>query len=88
MDIAKELILNLKQTNKSHVGYGLQKECEALVGHILQNMIQSELPELIPEVKNEQDSIEYREQGINTSYLLQFNMYISLHYYIIIGIFT
>lgn len=63
MDTAKELILNLKQTNKSHVGYGLQKECEALIGHILQNMVQSELPELIPEVKNEQDSIEYREQG-------------------------
>ncbi|XP_034188583.1 protein-lysine N-methyltransferase SMYD4 isoform X1 [Osmia lignaria lignaria] len=63
MDIAKELILNLKQNNKSHVGYGLQKECEALIGHVLQNMVQSELPELIPEVKHEQDSIQYREEG-------------------------
>lgn len=63
MDIARELILNLKQKNKSHVGYGLQKECEALIGHVLQNMVQSELPELIPEVKDEQDSIQYREEG-------------------------
>ncbi|XP_017757021.1 PREDICTED: SET and MYND domain-containing protein 4-like isoform X2 [Eufriesea mexicana] len=63
MDIAKELILSLKQNNKSHAGYGLQKESEALIGHILQNMIKSQLPELIPEVKNEEDSIHYREEG-------------------------
>ncbi|CAK9802764.1 SET and MYND domain-containing protein 4 [Anthophora plagiata] len=63
MDIAKELVLNLKQNNKSHVGYGLQEECEALIGHILQNMVKAQLPELIPEVKNEEDSIQYREEG-------------------------
>ncbi|XP_050582386.1 SET and MYND domain-containing protein 4-like isoform X1 [Bombus affinis] len=63
MDIAKELVLNLKQTNISHAGYGLQKECESLIGHILQNMVKSQFPELIPEVKNEEDSIHYREEG-------------------------
>ncbi|KAG7211885.1 hypothetical protein KM043_011097 [Ampulex compressa] len=63
MDVAKELVLKLKQNNKSHVGYGLQKECEALVGHILQNMAKSQLPPLIPERKNHEDSIRYREEG-------------------------
>lgn len=63
MDIAKELVLNLKQTNTSHAGYGLQKECESLIGHTLQNMVKSQFPELIPEVKNEEDSIHYREEG-------------------------
>ncbi|XP_017795167.1 PREDICTED: SET and MYND domain-containing protein 4-like [Habropoda laboriosa] len=63
MDAAKELVLNLKQNNKSHVGYGLQNESEALIGHILQNMVKAQLPELIPEVKNEEDSIQYREEG-------------------------
>lgn len=63
MDLAKELVLNLKQKNKSHVGYGLQKECEALVGHILQNMVRSQLPLLTPEQKNAEDAIRYREEG-------------------------
>lgn len=63
MEIAKELVLILKQNNKSHVGYGLQKECEALVGHILQNMIRSQMPALHAVVKNEEDSIKYREEG-------------------------
>ncbi|XP_072743347.1 SET and MYND domain-containing protein 4 isoform X2 [Anoplolepis gracilipes] len=63
MEIAKELVLILKQNNKSHVGYGLQKECEALVGYILQNMIRSQMPTLNAVMKNEEDSIRYREQG-------------------------
>lgn len=63
MDIAKELVLNLKQSKISHAGYGLQKECEALIHHILQNMVKSQLPELIPEIKKEEDSIHYREEG-------------------------
>ncbi|XP_031840513.1 protein-lysine N-methyltransferase SMYD4 [Nomia melanderi] len=63
MDKARELVLTIKQNNKSHGGYGLQKECEALVGHILQNMLKSPLPTLIPETKNEEDSIRYREEG-------------------------
>lgn len=63
MEIAKELVLILQQNNKSHVGYGLQKECEALVGHILQNMIRSQMPSLHAVMKNEEDSIRYREQG-------------------------
>lgn len=64
MEIAKELILSLKQNNKSHVGYGLQKECEALVGHVLQNMVRSQMPPLHAEIKNEEDSIKYREEGV------------------------
>ncbi|KZC08336.1 PREDICTED: SET and MYND domain-containing protein 4-like [Dufourea novaeangliae] len=63
MDTARELVLTLKQGNNSHVGYGLQKEGEALVGHILQNMLKSPLPTLVPETKNEEDSIRYREEG-------------------------
>lgn len=63
MEIAKELVLTLKQNNKSHVGYGLQKECEALVGHILQNMVRSQMPPLHALMKNEEDSIRYREEG-------------------------
>ncbi|XP_011703831.1 PREDICTED: SET and MYND domain-containing protein 4-like isoform X1 [Wasmannia auropunctata] len=63
MEIAKELVLTLKQNNKSHVGYGLQKECEALVGHILQNMVKSQMPPLYAVKKNEEDSIRYREEG-------------------------
>ncbi|XP_015177541.1 PREDICTED: SET and MYND domain-containing protein 4-like isoform X1 [Polistes dominula] len=63
MDLAKELILNLKQKNVSHVGYGLQKECEALVGHILQNMVKSQLPSLNVDRKNKKDSVKYREEG-------------------------
>lgn len=64
MEIAKELVLTLKQNNTSHVGYGLQKECEALVGHILQNMIRSQMPSLHAAMKNEKDSIRYREEGM------------------------
>lgn len=63
MEIAKELVLTLKQNNKSHVGYGLQKECEALVGHILQNMVRSQMPRLHAIAKNEEDSVRYREEG-------------------------
>ncbi|RLU17425.1 hypothetical protein DMN91_009660 [Ooceraea biroi] len=63
MEIAKELVLTLKQNNKSHVGYGLQKECEALVGHILQNMVRSQMPSLHAVTKNEEDSVRYREEG-------------------------
>lgn len=63
MEIAKELVLTLKQNNKSHVGYGLQKECEALVGHILQNMVRSQMPPLHAAMKNKEDSIRYREEG-------------------------
>ncbi|XP_043248068.1 SET and MYND domain-containing protein 4-like isoform X2 [Colletes gigas] len=63
MDTARELVLTLKQGNESHAGYGLQKESEALVGHILQNMVKSPLPTLIPETKNEEDSIRFREEG-------------------------
>lgn len=63
MEIAKELVLTLKQNNKSHVGYGLQKECEALVGHILQNMVRSQMPPLHAVTKNEEDSIRCREEG-------------------------
>ncbi|XP_019696858.1 SET and MYND domain-containing protein 4 isoform X2 [Harpegnathos saltator] len=63
MEIAKELVLTLKQENKSHVGYGLQKECEALVGHILQNIVKSQMPSLLAVAKNGGDSIRYREEG-------------------------
>jgi len=63
MEIAKELVLTLKQNNKSYVGYGLQKECEALVGHILQNMVRSQMPPLHAVTKNKKDSIKYREEG-------------------------
>ncbi|KAL6443003.1 hypothetical protein ACFW04_002772 [Cataglyphis niger] len=68
MEIAKELILILKQNNKSHVGYGLQKECEALVGHILQNMVRSQMPPLHAVTKSEEDSIRYREQALHHGY--------------------
>jgi len=64
MEIAKELVLTLKQNNKSHVGYGLQKECENLIGHILQNMVRSQMPSLHAVIKNKEDSIRYREEGI------------------------
>ncbi|XP_066590446.1 SET and MYND domain-containing protein 4-like isoform X2 [Prorops nasuta] len=63
MDTAKQLILTLKENNRSHVGYGLQKECEALVGHILQNMTKSDLPSLERDEKNEDDCLRYREEG-------------------------
>lgn len=63
MDIAKELLVQMKRKNKSHVGYGLQGESEALVGHILQNMAKSAMPALESERKNEEDSIKYREEG-------------------------
>lgn len=63
MDMAKDLILQMKQKNKSHVGYGLQAESAALVGHILQNMAKSPMPPLKAEQKNEEDSINYREEG-------------------------
>ncbi|XP_076375521.1 protein-lysine N-methyltransferase SMYD4 isoform X1 [Megalopta genalis] len=63
MDTARKLVLTLKQSHTSHGGYGLQNECEALVGHILENMLKSSLPTLVPETKNEEDSISYREEG-------------------------
>jgi len=63
MEIAKELVLTLKQNNKSHVGYGLQKECEDLIGHILQNMVRSQMPSLHAVTKNKENSVKYREEG-------------------------
>ncbi|XP_034934272.1 SET and MYND domain-containing protein 4-like [Chelonus insularis] len=63
MDIAKELVMQMKTKNKSHVGYGLQAECEALVGHIMKNMMKSSMPSFKIEEKNEKDSIKYREEG-------------------------
>ncbi|XP_025602265.2 SET and MYND domain-containing protein 4-like isoform X2 [Athalia rosae] len=63
MDTAKQLVLALKHNNKSHVGYGLQRESEALVSHILQNMVKSKLPPFKPKLKNREDSIRYREEG-------------------------
>ena len=63
MELAKELILNLKQNNNPRVGYGLQKESEALVSHVLKNLLKSPLPDLEPETKNEEDSLRYREEG-------------------------
>ncbi|XP_046467829.1 SET and MYND domain-containing protein 4 isoform X3 [Neodiprion pinetum] len=63
MDQAKQLVLALKQNNKSHVGYGLQQESEALVSHILQNMVKSSLPRFKPKMKNSKDSMRYREEG-------------------------
>lgn len=63
MDAAKQLVMALKQNNKSHVGYGLQRESEALVSHILQNMVKSRLPAFEPKRKNKEDSMRYREEG-------------------------
>lgn len=63
MDVAKELVLRMKQINKSHVGYGLQAESEALVGHILQNMAKSPMPSFKVDRKNERDCLRYREEG-------------------------
>ncbi|XP_046747207.1 SET and MYND domain-containing protein 4-like isoform X1 [Diprion similis] len=63
MDQAKQLVLALKQNNKSHVGYGLQQESEALIDHILQNMVKSSLPRFKPKMKNSKDSLKYREEG-------------------------
>ncbi|XP_033212943.1 SET and MYND domain-containing protein 4-like isoform X2 [Belonocnema kinseyi] len=62
MESVKELILNFKK-RKSHVGYGFQKESEALVSHVLDNFLKTPLPDLEPERKNEEDSIRYREEG-------------------------
>lgn len=63
MDTARELVLTLRQRDQSNVGYGLQTECESLIGHILENMVKTQLPTLVPETKNEEDSIRYREEG-------------------------
>lgn len=49
--------------NNSHGGYGLQKECEALISHVLNNIVKSKMPTLIPDVKNNQDSAKFREEG-------------------------
>lgn len=68
MESVKELILNLKK-RKSYVGYGFQKESEALVGHVLDNFLKSPLPHLEPERKNEEDSLRYREEGRISKYL-------------------
>lgn len=62
MDLAKDLIMAFKKNN-SHGGYGLQKECEALVSHVLINIVKSKLPTLIADVKNNQDSNKFREEG-------------------------
>ncbi|XP_023318394.1 SET and MYND domain-containing protein 4-like [Trichogramma pretiosum] len=61
MDIAKEKILAVKKNNTK--GYGMQKECEALVGYVLKNMIKSNMPPLVAEVKNDKDSAKFREEG-------------------------
>ena len=63
MEVAKEVILTMKQDKKSYKGYGMQKESEALVKHILLNMVNSPMPDMKPDVKNEEDSIQYREEG-------------------------
>ncbi|XP_011504410.1 PREDICTED: SET and MYND domain-containing protein 4-like [Ceratosolen solmsi marchali] len=64
MDLAKikELILAIKK-NDSHSGYGLQKECELLIGHVLNNMAKSKLPNLIADMKNDEDAKHYRDEG-------------------------
>ncbi|KAJ8670509.1 hypothetical protein QAD02_001768 [Eretmocerus hayati] len=62
MDLAKELILAVKRNN-SHGGYGLQKECEALIGHVLNNMAKSKIPNLTADVKNNQIATRFREEG-------------------------
>ncbi|OXU31151.1 hypothetical protein TSAR_015980 [Trichomalopsis sarcophagae] len=62
MDLAKELIMAVKRSN-SHGGYGLQKECEALVGHVLNNMVKSQLPPMDADTKNDEDSAIFREEG-------------------------
>lgn len=63
MDSAKQLVFALKQNNHSHVGYGLQRESEALVSHILQNIVKSKLPPFKPKRKNKEDSVRFREEG-------------------------
>lgn len=62
MDLAKELIMAVKRSN-SHGGYGLQKECEALVGHVLNNMVKSQLPPMDADTKSDKDSSIFREKG-------------------------
>ena len=62
MELAKELILAVKKKD-IHGGYGLQKECEALMGYVLRNMVKSNMPPLVADVKNEQDSSKFREEG-------------------------
>ena len=62
MDLAKELILAVKKKDL-HNGYGLQKECEALISHVLSNMVKSNLPPLEADAKNEEDCIKFREEG-------------------------
>ena len=62
MDLAKDLIFAIKKSN-SHGGYGLQKECEALVSHVLSNMVKSKLPVLIADVKSDKNSTTLREEG-------------------------
>uniref|UniRef100_A0A0C9QNF2 SMYD4_0 protein n=2 Tax=Fopius arisanus TaxID=64838 RepID=A0A0C9QNF2_9HYME len=63
MDLARDLILMMKSKCKSHVGYGLQAECESLVGHILENMAKSQMPALRIDKKNDETSMKYREEG-------------------------
>ncbi|XP_014203986.1 SET and MYND domain-containing protein 4-like [Copidosoma floridanum] len=62
MELAKELITAV-QRNNSHAGYGLQKECEALVSHVLSNMVKTKMPPLDSDAKNEEDSARFREEG-------------------------
>ncbi|XP_063973082.1 SET and MYND domain-containing protein 4-like isoform X3 [Diachasmimorpha longicaudata] len=63
MDLARELICMMKSKCKSHVGYGLQAECEGLVGHILENMAKSQMPVLRIDKKSDETSMKYREEG-------------------------
>ncbi|XP_051167736.1 SET and MYND domain-containing protein 4-like isoform X2 [Leptopilina boulardi] len=62
MELVKTLIFNLIQNN-SQAGYGLQKESEALISYVLQNMSKSALPDVEPEIKNEKNSLHYRNEG-------------------------
>lgn len=62
MELVKTLIFNLIQNN-SQAGYGLQKESEALISYVLQNMSKSALPDVKPEIKNEKNSLHYRNEG-------------------------
>ena len=67
MELVRELIINLRK-NKSHVGYGFQEESEALVGHVLDNFLNSPFPDLEPERKNEKDSLRFKEEGRHSKY--------------------
>ena len=62
MDYVKELVLSVKK-KEINSGYGLQKECEALITHVLKNMLKSPIPILNADIKNKDDSLRFREEG-------------------------